>query len=434
LLWIVTGMVAVGTGRELIYNLWYLLSALLLLSFLWAWSSVRGLEVVRHVRTVRSQVGKLAEERLVVENRSLLPKLWIEVRDDSTLPNHRVSRVISPLGARKSLAWTVQTRCVQRGRYRLGPLTLRGGDPFGLFRRSIALDAPRTSTIIVYPPTVELPAFAPLVGVLPGGDALYRRTPYVTTNVAGVRDYKPGDSFNRIHWPSSARTGRLISKEFELDPTADVWIFLDLEHAAQVELPWASQPGFLEPRLPWETSPQFELPPSSVEYGVAIAASLVKHFIEQDRGVGLITYSKQRHVLPADRGERQLSKVMETLAVIRGEGRIPISQIVAAEGAHLGRNTTAIIITPTDQDYWVAAARDLTRRGLVVIAVLLEAHSFGHPRSNEDLVAELSASGIHTYVVREGDDLAQALISPQAQGIMLTRQARPGAGGAGASG
>jgi len=417
LLWILMGAGAVGTGRELLYNLWYLLTSLLILSYLWAWSSVRWVKVQRHTRTTRSQVGKMAEERLVVENQGRIPKLWLEVRDHSTLPNHRVSQVISPLGPRTVYAKTIQTRCLQRGRFTLGPLTLISGDPFGLFKTCRQLDEPRESTIIVYPATVDVPTFAPLAGVLPGGDTMRRRTPYVTTNVSGVRDYAPGDSFNRIHWPSTARTGRLISKEFELDPTADVWLFLDLERAAQVELAWASHTAWREPRLPWEPGPELLLAPSTVEYGTAIVASLAKHFVEQDRGVGFIAYSHHREIIPADRGERQLTKILETLAVIRAEGYIPLAEILAAEGTHLRRNTTVIAVTPTDQRQWIAAARDMSQRGIKVIAVLLESHSFGRPRSNEDMAIELSISGIPIYLVREGDDLARALARPYAQAI-----------------
>ena len=418
--------VAIGSGRSLIYNLWYLLTALIAVSFVWAWAGVRGVDLERQIRTTRSQVGRMAEERLVVRNRVPIPKLWLEVRDHSTLPNHRVSRVLSPLGGRKSYAWSIQTRCVQRGRFTLGPLSLSSGDPFGLFQRTRELEDPAPSTVIVYPPTVDLPVFAPLVGFLPGGDTMRRRTPYVTTNVSGVRDYAPGDSFNRIHWASTARTGRLISKEFELDPTADIWLFLDLERAAQMELPWAGDQAWDQPRLPWEPGPEWGLPPATLEYGVAVVASLAKHFIERDRGVGFIAYGQHRQVLPADRGERQLSKILETLAVIRADGRIPISEIVAAEGAHLSRNTTVVVVTPTDQEYWVVAARNLSQRGINVVAVLLESHSFGHLRSNEQLATELSVSGVSTYVVREGDDLAQALAQPYAAGVRLMPSIQPG--------
>jgi uncharacterized protein (DUF58 family) len=417
LLWIVIGAAAIGTGRDLLYNLWYLLTALLIVSYLWAWAGVQWVEVQRHTRTARSQVGKLAEERLVVRNRGLIPKLWLEVRDHSTLPNHRMSQVISPLGSRKVYARTVRTRCLQRGRFTLGPLTVASGDPFGLFQKIRELDEPRMSTIIVYPPTVDVPAFAPLVGVLPGGDTMRRRTPYVTTNVSGVRDYASGDSFNRIHWPSTARTGRLISKEFELDPTADVWLFLDLDRTAQAELTPTDHVFRAEPRLPWEVGPDLILAPSTVEYGTAIVASLAKHFIVRDRSVGFIAHSQRREVIPADRGERQLTKILETLAVIRAEGRIPLAEIVAAEGAHLRRNTTAILVTATDRSYWIAAARDISQRGIKVVAVLIECHSFGYPHSNERLVTELSISGIPTYLVREGDDLAKALMRPYAQAI-----------------
>ncbi len=418
LLWVLLAVAAIGSGRELLFNLWYLLTALLILSYLWAWSGIRWVQVERYARTGRSQVGKMAEERLLVNNRGLIPKLWLEVRDHSTLPEHHVSRVISPLGTRRSQTWTVKTRCLQRGRFSLGPLTLISGDPFGLFQTSRRLPEPGESSFIVYPAIVEVPSFAPLVGYLPGGETMRRRTHYVTTNVSGVRDYAPGDSFNRIHWPSTARTGRLISKEFELDPTADIWLFLDLDRTAQSELVWARLMAQRKSRLPWEPAgPDLTLMPSTVEYGVTIVASLAKHFIARDRSVGFLAYSQHREILPADRGERQLTKILETLAVIRAEGRIPLAQIIAAEAAHLPRNTTVVITTATDEPYWISAARDVNQRGVRVIAILIDPESFGQPRSNRKLTAELAISGIPAYLVREGDDLAEALARPYARAI-----------------
>jgi len=409
LLWFVVGAGAIGTNREILYNLWYLLTALILFSFLWAWSGVRRIRVERQLRTPRSQVGKMVEERILIHNRSRLPKLWLEVRDHSTLPHHRASRVISPLGPRRTFARTIQTRCVRRGHFTLGPLTLISGDPFGLFTITRPLSEPGAMGVIVYPATVDLPTFIPPTGFMPGGDAMHRRTHYVTTNVAGVREYAPGDSFNRIHWPSTARTGRLISKEFELDPIADVWLFLDLEREAQSELDRAGWDAWSQPLLPWQRPPTDRLPPSTVEYGVTIAASLARHFIAHNRGVGLIAYGRHRYVIPADRGERQLTKILEALAVVQAEGRAPLAEVLAAEGRHLARNSTAVIITPTDRSDWIAVARDLDRRGVRIVAVLLDAASFGHPYGNTDLMTHLAANGIPTYRVREGDDLAQAL-------------------------
>ena len=406
---------ALATGRDLFYNLTYLIAAILVLSYLWTWTNIHWVHVARHLWAKKAEVGKTYEERFVVRNTSLLPKLWLEIRDHSELPDHQASHVLNSFGAKRERGWTVRTLCRQRGRFTLGPITLTTGDPFGLFKMQRELS--QTSTVIVYPAIVELTAFATPIGQLPGGEALHRRTHYVTANVRGVRDYAPGDSFNRIHWPSTARKGHLIVKEFELDPLADVWLFLDMDRAAQAELEWEPILRKREPALLWTERPRLELAPSTEEYGVTVTASLAKHFIVRNRAVGLVTYARQREVIPADRGERQLSKILETLAVIKGVGKIPLAQVLAAEGMHLVRGATVIVITSSPDKNWAIASRHLEQRGLRVIAVLIAPDSFGGEWGMEEVTAELAASGAPTYIVKEGDDLAEAL-SQKARGVI----------------
>lgn len=396
---------ALATGRALFFNLAYLLGALVGVSFFWSWSNVRRMQVVRETRSHRSQVGQIAEERFLVRNLSMLPKLWVEVRDHSDLPGHHASWVVSTLPGRRSRGWAVRTMCRRRGRYRLGPLTLMSSDPFGLFEQRKHF--PATSSIVVYPWTEELPSFDLSSGEVEGGAAARRRTHYVTTDVSGMRDYFPGDGLNRIHWPSTARAGRLIVKEFELDPSADVWLFVDMQGLVQADRLWqGEQPPShsLAPSRP-------TLEPSTEEYAVAIAASLARHFLGRGRSVGLVAFGHRREAVPPDRGERQMTKVMEALAAIRAIGSIPIAQIIAAEGRALHRNTSAIVITPSTDKTWVDSLRDLKRRGIRGLAVVLDATSFGRASETDALMAALALNGIPARRVREGDSLSTALAS-----------------------
>jgi len=407
LLWAVVLLAALNTGRNLYYHLTYVLSATIVLSFLWTWGSIHWLKLERQTRSRRSQVGKVAEERFMVRNTGFFPKLWLEVRDHSDLPGHYASRVVSALGPFRQRGWTVKTICRRRGRFILGPITLTSGDPFGLFKMQRYLSP--TSTMIVYPATIELPVFAQPLGQLPGGEAMRRRTHYVTTNVAGVREYAPGDSFNRIHWPSTARSGRLIVKEFELDPTADIWLFLDMQREVQVGSAWETVPTRERPALLWKERPRLELDPTTEEYGVTIAASLARHFIRLNRAVGLIAYGQHREVAQADRGDRQLAKFLEILAVIRARGRMPIGDVVAVEASYFSRDTTAVVVTPSTDEGLADILRSLGRRGIRAIVVLIEASTFGPAKSSLTLLAELVASDIPAYLVKCGQPLEEAL-------------------------
>ncbi|MCC7352550.1 MAG: DUF58 domain-containing protein [Anaerolineae bacterium] len=423
--WSISLVFALQTGRDLAYNVFYLLSAVIALSYLWAWANVNWVRLSRYTRTRRSQVGKTADEQLEVRNLSRLPKLWLEVRDYSDLPGHHASQVVTSLMANRKRRWSVRTICQLRGRFTLGPMSIASGDPLGLFRIERTITA--TAPFIVYPATIDLPAFSPQEGQLTGGEAMQRRTHHITTNVSGVRDYEPGDSFNRIHWRSTARTGRLIVKEFELDPSADIWLFLDMDgemhfSAARSEL---SQPRRLTPEAYWTAEkPSFQIFPTTEEYGVTVTASLAKHFLARNRAVGLISYARQREVVQADRGERQLTKILETLAVIRADGRVAFSQVLEAEGRYLSRHSTIIAVTASPDQDWVRSLRELGRRGLRSVAIVVAADTFGRTKPPDAVLAELIASGIPPYLVRRGDTL-EAALSRQAIMGEASAPARP---------
>src|SRR5687767_7039189 len=117
-------LTGLATGRAFFFNLAYLFGGLLLISFIWAWFSVRWIAISRRTRARRAQVGRNLDEAFTVYNRSIIPKLWLEVRDHSDLPGHRASHVVPALGVRGRYQWYVETPCLVRGEFTLGPVTV----------------------------------------------------------------------------------------------------------------------------------------------------------------------------------------------------------------------------------------------------------------------------------------------------------------------
>lgn len=417
-------VLAFNSGHYLAYGLAYLISGVLVFSYLWAWNGLRRLTVRRLTRTRRSQVGQFAEEQMEITNRGLAPKLWLEVDDESTLPWHGVSRVINSLGRKSTYRWQIRTLCTQRGRFRLGPVTLRTGDPLGIFSMVRRMSA--SGFIVVYPLTVDLPFFEPSISDLSGGEARHRRTYQMTTNAAGVRDYVPGDSLNRIHWPTTMRMRRLISKEFELDPTADVWLYVDLNQASEVAMAWTPappEPGMFALHSVARQKNQLQLPPVTTEYLVTAAASLARYFLSRDRAVGMSSVGRTREFLQADRGERQLNKILESLAVVEAVGEMPFAQLIATDGVRLNRNDTVLAISADPTPDWAIALQMLQRRGVNSIAVLIDGSTFEKPLQYEAVLAEFEATGVPVYILRRGAPLDQSLRVPFRAGSVRRQRA-----------
>ena len=372
-----------ATGFDLLLRLSYLIALILALSFAWAQANVRWLTVSVERNRERAQVGDSLVERIGVSSTGLLPKLWVRAATSSDLPGHAPALVAS-LPSRAARSLRVTTRLRRRGRYTLGPIIVDSGDPFGLFRSARVFGDARH--LIVYPATVPLPGFRVPPADIVGDGRQRRRTFQVTANAAGVRDYSYGDSYNRIHWPSTARMGKLMVKEFELDPSGEVWVLLDLEAG--------SQAGCDEE--------------STQEYGVTIAASVMKRYLDAGRVAGLIIYGLERQVLSTHAGEAQLMKALEALALAR-PGPRPLSEALATESFRLNRRSTLVVITPCATDHWVGQLAEVRRRGVAVAVVALEPSTFGGSQNSLLVVSGLLSNDIPAYLVKRGDDLSRAL-------------------------
>jgi uncharacterized protein (DUF58 family) len=411
--WVVLGLFAVSLfgvavyGSPLFYRLVYVWGLLLISSWLWTYFALRGIQVRRQARSLRHQVGEIFEERFEVVNESRLFRVWIEVRDESRLPGEGGSRVLTWIGARQQRTYLANSWLNRRGLIPLGPTTLRAGDLFGLF--AVTRRFPATQSLLVIPHLVELQRFPSPPGMLPGGRALRRRTTEATPHAAGVREYTPGDALSRIHWPSTARRDQLMVKEFEQDPQSDVWIFIDAQRSVQVSLEEEIEIPHIDKVWLWRHRPQVTLPPATIEYAISAAASIGRYFIQRGQALGIASAGQVFTILPAERGERQLAKMLETLAFLQGEGSLPLIGLVTAQMGHLPRGSTVVLITPSTQPAIELAVELLDQRDMHPIVVLIDPASFGARISSADLAAKLAVRDVPVIQITKGADLKSTL-------------------------
>lgn len=377
-------MTGAATGFGLFYRLFYILGLTLILGYIWNFLSVQALEVTVDRRSRRVRVGDDVEERLTIRNMSTLPKPTLEVEDLTDLPGYSSGMAVS-LPTKGFRSWRTRMPARRRGVYTLGPVRVSNTDAFGIFRRERFFCD--TDQLIVYPRTHYIPEFAIPAADLSGDSSTRRRSHDLTPHASSVREYAFGDSISRVHWGSTAKLGRLMSKEFDLGQSSDVWVLVDLHRDVQAG----------------------ELEESTDEYAVSIGASLSRKYLEAGLPVGLIAQGDQRYFLPADTGIGQFDRILEFLALSKAEGSVALETMLAQEEQLWGYHSSLIVITPSNRPDWVTALRELMRRRVRVAVVLLDGVSFDGFFNTVDVIPHLYLAGIPPYLVRKGDDIPVAL-------------------------
>jgi uncharacterized protein (DUF58 family) len=400
------GMAArIVTGLVIYSRLAYLGLFLLVFAAIWAILSINGFHLRRNTRTLRASVGDILEEHYEVIKNTWPGSAWLEVINQSNLPDAAGSRLLTRIGSHQLRYFSARTILTRRGAFLLGPTALTSGDPFGIFTLSRKITA--RDILMVLPMTFPIPAFPPPPGILPGGKAIRQRTADVTPHAAEVREYVPGDPMKRIHWPSTAHRGQLIVKEFEQDPQADIWLFLDAYRPAHFSLPQAEK--VVQNEQIWLRRSKISLPADTFEYAVSVAASLASYFLTDRRKVGLACAAGKFTIVSSERGDRQINKIMENLAFLQPEGTIPLPGLVNLQAKLLPLGSAVIIITPSVNADLLFAVEDLHRRHLRPVVILIKAQTFGGKEGSESIAESLISSNISVCRIGLGDDLGLQL-------------------------
>ena len=344
-----------------------------MISFIWAKALSKGLSLQREMRFGWAQVGDRLEERFTLLNQSRFPAIWVEIWDESNMPNYWANQVRG-IGSNSETRWYVQSVCSRRGIYIFGPTKLRTKDPLGFF--TVTIEDPTSLTMVVMPPVVSLPSIRVAPGGRAGEGATRIDAPERTVSSSSVRQYVPGDSFRWIHWPTTAKRGDYYVRIFDGAPSGDWWIILDLDQNVQVG----------------------EGQDSTIEHGIILAASLADLAMRNGKSVGLVAHGKDLVWLAPNMSDEHNWKILKSLAIIE-PGDCSLSALLKIVRKSLSKNSTAIIITPNSGGEWIQHIFEIRNQQVVPTLLLFDPETFGGTSSIMPLRQDLINYGIGSEAI-----------------------------------
>ncbi|MBB2746105.1 UNVERIFIED_ORG: uncharacterized protein (DUF58 family) [Microbispora rosea subsp. rosea] len=331
----------------------------------------------RRLSPARVQAGEESTVTLRLENVTRLPTGLLLVEDTlqyalGTRPRFVLDRMESR-GVRE-IDYKVSSDL--RGRFPIGPLSVRIADPFGLVEltRSFTI----TDTLVVTPEVVPLPPVRLSGEHSGGGDSRTRSVAAAGDDDVAPREYRQGDDLRRVHWRSTARHGELMVRREEQELQSRGALLLDTRRHAH----------------------RGEGPRSSFEVAVSAAASIGVHLSAEGLALRLATDQGARHVV--DTG--QSWSLLDTLAVIRQSTARSLEHGVGALRQGGGEGLIIAVLGALDPEEARALAQ-LRRSGVTAVAVLLDLASWDRASGNGaswDAVADEKARAARSVLTGAG--------------------------------
>jgi len=377
---------ALVSGSILLLRLFFLSVLVTAVSYVWVRWSLHRLSVDTTQPPERLKVGDTFQREVIISNPGKLSRLWLKVEDSTNLPGHQDTAIIN-ITRQSSYCWQANFKCRKRGRYHLGPVTLIAADPLEIFSSTRTLG--KEQEITVYPATIDLPLldFASFSGS--GRRSGYQSIKGISSHASSVREFTSGDSLHHIHWRSTARMGKLMVKTFDADrsynPPKVAWILLDMNEKAHF--------GRGEE--------------ASEDYTITIAASLVKKCLQSGRQVGILASDECHSLITPETGEKQLWDILETLALMKTNKELALSELFSYHPDSFCHSPLVIIIATSASESLVEVVSQLRNRVASTVVILLDVASFGGPPWSSQMAQALIQSGAQVYTMGKDTSLVK---------------------------
>ena len=316
---VTAGALGIDTNQTLAYQIFTFLCALLAAAML---ASLLGRAHVQVARRLPRMItaGQSFDYRVLVKNLgtrtadglALLESLadprpaYAEFRSSLRWPSYRgwlrltrrnqIAHIddtaLPALAPNAEAEVRVRGTAYRRGTLRIEAATVARSDPLGLFRGFARITLP--DKVIVLPRRYKLPQFA-----LPGtrryqhGGVTLASSVGESEEFMSLRDYRPGDPLQRIHWKSYARSGKPVVKEYQDE-------FFE-RHALVLDT-FADGDGAV------------------FEEAVSLAASFACTLDTQECLLDLMFVGTESYCYTAGRGQMQPESLVEILAGVRACG------------------------------------------------------------------------------------------------------------------
>ncbi len=271
---------------------------------------------------------------------------------------------------------------LRRGRYVYDDVHVELSDPFGLQRTIVPLPSP--GALLVYPRLVSLERLFSETGsqTLGGRRLLLRR--HAGFDLHSVREHVEGESLRRVHWPSTARRGRLIVRELEDAPRDEIAVVLDCD-------PQAMAGG-------------------SFDVQVRAAGSIFDAYVRRGRRAVLVVNSSTHGAERPHSTSSEWRRALDVLAAVEPDAREPLLSLLRVETSAAARALELAVVTARVDGPLVVhlVQRALSRRRVSVVYVDAPTFAGAAPRKEPGLL-RLGAAGIPVAVIRAGDDLRRCL-------------------------